>query len=57
MEGEPSMPEGLLGTVAYVDDIGQVHVSWENGSNLALNVDADRFQVVSRPSLDKGMSR
>ena len=55
MEGEPSMPSGLKGTVEFVDDIGQIHVSWENGRMLALNTEAsDRFSVVSRPTKDKG---
>lgn len=44
MEGEPQMPRGLKGRVDFVDDIGQIHVSWENGSSLALNPDVDRFQ-------------
>lgn len=43
MEGEPQMPKGLTGTVEYVDDIGQVHVHWANGSSLALNLDVDKF--------------
>lgn len=45
MEGEPQMPEGLNGVVTLVDDMGQIHVEWENGSNLALNIDCDSFIV------------
>lgn len=45
MEGEPNMPSGLIGTVQHVDDAGQIHVSWENGSSLAL-VEEDEFVVV-----------
>ena len=44
MEGEPQMKNGLTGTVEFVDDIGQIHVSWSNGSSLALNVDVDEFK-------------
>lgn len=44
MAGESQMPAGLKGTVAYVDDIGQIHMEWENGSSLALNIDEDRFE-------------
>ena len=47
MEGEPQMPKGLTGTVEYVDDIGQVHVHWANGSSLALNLDVDKFVKAS----------
>lgn len=36
MEGEHQMPSGMEGKVTGVDDIGQIHVEWENGSTLAL---------------------
>ena len=29
---EPGMPPGLQGTVAYIDDAGQIHMHWENGT-------------------------
>lgn len=50
MDGEPDMPAGLRGKVAFVDDIGQIFVNWENGRSLALNTEADSFQVVSKPT-------
>ena len=53
MEGEPNLPVGLQGKVSCVDDIGQIHVNWENGSSLALNANVDSFQVVSRPEKKK----
>ena len=39
------MTPGLKGVVKMVDDIGQIHVSWENGSGLALNIEEDSFRV------------
>ena len=36
MEGEHQMPSGMEGKVIDVDDIGQIHVEWENGSTLQL---------------------
>lgn len=45
MEGEPQMEEGLRGTVQDVDDIGQIHVRWDNGSTLALNPRKDNFEI------------
>ena len=55
MKGEPHMPYGLNGTVMAIDDIGQIHVNWENGSTLALT-EEDRFEkmrmvrvIVCRP--------
>ena len=45
MYGEPQMCD-LYGEVIGVDDIGQVHMQWENGSTLALNVECDNFVIV-----------
>ncbi len=46
MYGEPQMTESLEGTVDFVDDAGQIHVNWNNGSSLALIVGADSFEVI-----------
>lgn len=42
MEGE-SIPSGTEGTVIKVDDIGQIHVAWDTGNRLALNLAVDSF--------------
>ena len=47
MEGESTIPPGTKGIVSIVDDIGQIHVNWENGSSLALNTEVDKFYVVT----------
>lgn len=47
MDGEKQMPFGLSGEVMCVDDIGQIHVKWANGSTLALHPIKDRFQILS----------
>lgn len=41
--------DGLKGTVKFVDDAGQIHMSWENGSSLALNIHEDTFEKVEAP--------
>ena len=46
MDGEPQMKKGLEGVIKYVDDIGQIHVDWENGSTLALNAEVDTFSLI-----------
>lgn len=46
MKGESQMPSGLKGTVTHVDDAGQVHINWDNGSTLALNVLEDSFKII-----------
>lgn len=49
MAGESQMPYGLKGTVKFVDDAGQIHMKWENGSSLALNINEDTFEKVEAP--------
>lgn len=49
MRGENQMPYGLKGTVKFVDDAGQIHMKWENGSSLALNINEDTFEKIEAP--------
>lgn len=49
MRGENQMLYGLKGTVKFVDDAGQIHMKWENGSSLALNINGDTFEKVEAP--------
>ncbi len=46
MEGELQMHDGLEGTITGVDDAGQIHVDWDNGSTLALNFEYDSFEII-----------
>lgn len=46
MFGEKNMPEGLEGTVEFVDDFPQIHIRWDNGSSLALDPKVDRYQII-----------
>jgi Domain of unknown function (DUF4314) len=39
---------GDLGTVSLVDDMGTVHVKWDDGSTLGLVPGEDRWAVVER---------
>lgn len=43
---EAGMPSGLQGTVAFIDDAGQIHMHWENGRSLALIPGEDSFHRV-----------
>ena len=43
MDGEAGMPQGLEGTVQYVDDAGQLGISWDNGRSLSLILGVDSF--------------
>ncbi len=41
---------GDTGTVDFVDDIGQIHIKWDTGSNLALIPGEDSFKVIEKPT-------
>jgi len=49
MSGELNMPSGLMGTVDFVDDIGQLQMTWDNGRTLALVPGEDSFSAISQP--------
>lgn len=41
------LPPGTEGTVSIVDDMGTLHVAWDDGSRLGLVADAgDRWEVL-----------
>jgi hypothetical protein len=44
------VPTGTEGTVNFVDDAAQVHVAWDNGSNLAVHPLEDEFEVIQARS-------
>lgn len=41
-----SIPSQELGIVDFVDDIGQIHIIWNNGSSLALVPNVDEFEIL-----------
>jgi hypothetical protein len=49
MSGENQMPNGLEGSVDFIDDIGSVFVKWDNGSTLALVIGEDCFEKITEP--------
>lgn len=40
------VPTGTEGTVINVDDIGTIHVNWDNGQSLGLAYGADQYEKV-----------
>ena len=46
MDDIQAPPVGTHGTVRFVDDIGTVHVSWDNGSSLGAAMGADIIKRV-----------
>lgn len=48
MDDPQAPPVGTIGTVILVDDAGQIHPKWENGSGLAVVLDAgDKITVLN----------
>lgn len=45
MDDVQAPPSGTIGTVTCVDDIGTIHMMWNNGSSLGLVPD-DKFVIV-----------
>lgn len=41
------VPDGTIGVVDHIDDFGQIHCRWANGSSLAVIPGVDRFHVLS----------
>ena len=46
MEDGHAPPIGTLGTVVGVDDVGTIHVNWDNGSGLGCAFGEDRCRRV-----------
>lgn len=40
------VPSGTKGTVTGVDDVGTIHVSWDNNSSLGLVEEIDKFEII-----------
>lgn len=43
------VPEGTEGTVRGVDDLGTLHVRWDNGQGLGLVPGEDRYEILTWP--------
>lgn len=46
MDDKQAPPVGTIGEVQFVDDIGNVHVKWQNGSSLAMIPGVDSVAIL-----------
>ena len=53
MDDSQAPPPGTKGTVAYVDDMGQIGVKWDTGSSLSLIPGVDSFSKEPAPEKSK----
>jgi hypothetical protein len=45
MDDECAPPEGTVGTIQGIDDIGDIMVAWDIGSSLKLIAECDSFSL------------
>lgn len=55
MEDSQTVPSGTHGIVDFVDDVGTIQMTWDNGSSLGLIVGVDKFKVVGKKDLDNNI--
>lgn len=53
MEDSFAVPLGMTGTVDYVDDEGQIGMSWDNGRTLSLVYGIDSFSKIEQEKSSK----
>lgn len=53
MEDPQSPPTGTQGTVIAVDDIGTIHVNWDNGSSLGIAYGVDQCKMIASVFTEK----
>lgn len=53
MEDSFAVPSGMTGTVDYVDDEGQIGMSWDNGRTLLLVYGIDSFSKIEQEKSSK----
>ena len=46
MDDEQAVPSGTRGTVEFVDDMGTIHMRWDNGRTLGLVPSVDTFKKI-----------
>lgn len=42
-----AVPSGTEGTIKFVDDMGTIHVQWDNGSSLGIVPEVDKYEILN----------
>lgn len=46
MDDPQPIERGTRGTIEFVDDMGTIHVKWDNGRTLGIVPDVDEFKII-----------
>jgi hypothetical protein len=46
MSDQYAPPPGTEGVIKHIDDMGQIHVKWDNNSSLALLPGIDKYHII-----------
>ena len=57
MEDDFPVPPGSMGTVEFIDDMGQIHVDWDCVCSLAIIPGVDAFSRLPAPKETGGDAR
>ena len=49
------IPDGMFGTIDHVDDIGTIHVNWDNGRKLGIIPGFDLYEIVDQEHEQRGL--
>lgn len=54
MDDPDAILPGTKGTVDHIDDVGQIHVNWDNGRYIAIIPEEDSFHKIIEKGRDNG---
>ena len=54
MDDPDAILPGIKGTVDHIDDVGQIHVNWDNGRYIAIIPEEDSFHKIIEKGRDNG---
>jgi hypothetical protein len=46
MDDPTPVCKGEMGTIRYIDDIGNIHVNWDNGGTLSVLPEVDKYEIL-----------